>query len=123
MHCSVFSPRIIQGMTGGRGLGVACGHIKAFGLFPSPHQRKICSEGLQGRHALSMLGRTLTAKPAYASVLLWSWCCGHVQKEEVAMQITGWNLAHWSVQDSLWHLSTSSPTYHTLGKRGALDLH
>ena len=44
---------------GGCGLGVACGHIKAFGLFPFPHQRKICTEGLQGRHALSMLGRTL----------------------------------------------------------------
>ena len=56
---AVFSPRIIQGMSGGRGLGVACGHIKAFGLFPFPHQRRICSEGLQGRHALSMLGRTL----------------------------------------------------------------
>ena len=55
----MFSPRIIQGMSGGRGLGVACGHIKAFGLFPFPHQRRICSEGLQGRHALSMLGRTL----------------------------------------------------------------
>ena len=45
---SVFSPRIIQGMTGGHGLGVACGHIKALGLFPFPHQRKICAEGLQG---------------------------------------------------------------------------
>ena len=31
---SVFSPRIIQGMTGGRVLGVVCGHIKAFGLTP-----------------------------------------------------------------------------------------
>ena len=40
---------------GGHGLGVAYGHIKAFGLFPFPHQRKVCVEGLQGRHALSML--------------------------------------------------------------------
>ena len=42
-------------------MGVACGHIKGFGLFPFPHQRKLCAEGLQGRHALStcMLGRTL----------------------------------------------------------------
>ena len=56
---TVFSPRMIQGMVGGRGMGVACGHIKAFGLFLFPHQTKICSEGLQGRHALSMLGRTL----------------------------------------------------------------
>ena len=44
---------------GRHGLGVVCGHIEAFGLFPFPHQRKICTEGLQGRHALSMLGRTL----------------------------------------------------------------
>ena len=57
--CTVFSPRIIQGMMGARGLGMACSHIRAFGLFPFPHQRKICTEGLQGRHALSMLGRTL----------------------------------------------------------------
>ena len=58
-QCTVFSPRLIQSMVGGRGLGVACGHIKAFGLFPFPHQTNVCSEGLQGRHALSMLGRTL----------------------------------------------------------------
>ena len=43
----------------GHNLCVVCGHIEAFGLFPFPHQRKICAEGLQGRHALSMLGRTL----------------------------------------------------------------
>ena len=59
VHISVFSPRMIQDMVGGRGLGVVCGHIKAFGLFPFPHQTKMCSEGLQGRYALSMLGRTL----------------------------------------------------------------
>ena len=41
------------------GLGVACSHIDAFGLFPFPHQREVCAEGLQGQHALSMLGRTL----------------------------------------------------------------
>ena len=56
---TVFSPRIIQAVMGGHGLGVACGHIKAFGLFPFPHQRSICAEGLQGRHALNTLGRTL----------------------------------------------------------------
>lgn len=44
---------------GGHGWGVACDHIKALGLFPFPHQRKIFTESLQGRHALSMLGRTL----------------------------------------------------------------
>ena len=56
---SVFSPKIIQGMMGGRGWGVAYVHIKAFDLLPFPHQRKICAEGLQGRYALSMLGTTL----------------------------------------------------------------
>ena len=30
---SVFSSRIIQGMTGRHGLGVACGHIKALAPF------------------------------------------------------------------------------------------
>ena len=44
---------------GGHGWGVAYGHIKASSLFPFPHQRKICTEGLLGRYALSMLGRTL----------------------------------------------------------------
>ena len=44
---------------GGPCLGVVCGHIEAFGLFPFPRQRKISAEGLQGRHALSMLGRIL----------------------------------------------------------------
>ena len=58
MH-TVFSPRLSQGMTEGRGLGVVYGHIKAFGLFPFSHQRSICAEGLQDRHALSMPGRTL----------------------------------------------------------------
>ena len=46
-------------MMGGHGLGVACGHIHAFGFFLFPYQRNVCAEGLQGRHALSMLGRTL----------------------------------------------------------------
>ena len=35
-------------MMGGHGSGVACSHIEAFGLFPFPHQRKVCAEGLQG---------------------------------------------------------------------------
>ena len=56
---SVFSPRLSQGMTGGRVLGTVCGYIKAIDLILFPHQRSICAEGLQGRHALSMLGRTL----------------------------------------------------------------
>ena len=46
-------------MTGGHGWGVACGYTKALGRFPFPHQRKVCIEGLQGQHALIMLGRTL----------------------------------------------------------------
>ena len=48
-----------QGMTGGQNLGGATGHIKAIILLPFPHQRKVCTEGLLGRHALRMLGRTL----------------------------------------------------------------
>ena len=43
-------------MTGGHSLGGARGHIKAHGLSPFPHQRKLCTEGLL---ALGMLGRTL----------------------------------------------------------------
>ena len=56
---------IIQGMMGGHNLSMACGHITAFGLFPFPHQRKICAEGSQGRHALSILGRTLLSGQKY----------------------------------------------------------
>ena len=46
-------------MTGGRGLGGACDHIKAFVLSLSRHQRKVYTEGLYGRHVLGILGRTL----------------------------------------------------------------
>ena len=56
---SVFSQTIFQGMMRRHGLGVACGHIKALGFFPFPYQRKICSEGLKGQHALRMLGKIL----------------------------------------------------------------
>ena len=45
-NVAVFSPSIIQGMVEGRGLGVACGHIKAFGLLSFSHQRNFCTEGL-----------------------------------------------------------------------------
>ena len=54
---------------GGLISGVACGHIKAFGLCPFPHQTKICVEGLQGRHALSMLGRTLKLATFFLTIL------------------------------------------------------
>ena len=47
MCLAVFSPRIIQGMMGGHGLGVACGRIDTFGFFPFPHQRNVCAEGLR----------------------------------------------------------------------------
>ena len=41
-------------------LGGVCGHNNAYGLSLFPHQRKLCTEGLLGRHALvGMLGRTL----------------------------------------------------------------
>ena len=56
---SVFSPSKIQGTTVGHTLGGGCGHIKAFGISLFTHQRKFCTEGLLGRHALRMLGRTL----------------------------------------------------------------
>ena len=55
----VFSPNKIQGMIRGRGVGEVCDHNKGLGLSHSPHQREICTEGLLGRHALGMLGRTL----------------------------------------------------------------
>ena len=41
-------------MTGGQNLGGATGHIKAITLLPFPHQRKVHTEGLLGRHALIM---------------------------------------------------------------------
>ena len=46
----------------GHGWGRVYGRIKAFCFlpFPFPHQGKFCPEGLQGRHAFSMPGRTLT---------------------------------------------------------------
>ena len=40
-------------------MGGACDHNKAHGLSLFPHQSKICTKGLLGRHALGMLGRTL----------------------------------------------------------------
>ena len=46
-------------MVGGHGVGGACSHIKEFGLIPFPRQREFGTEGLLGRHALGMLGRTL----------------------------------------------------------------
>ena len=48
----VFSLRLSQGIMGGRGLW---SHQSVWPL-SFPHQRSICAEGLQGRHALSMLG-------------------------------------------------------------------
>ena len=56
------SPEVkFQLMTSGPTLGGASDHNKAHGLFPFPHQRKSCTEGLLGRHALGtcMLGKTL----------------------------------------------------------------
>ena len=62
---SVFSPSKIQGMTGGHSLGGACDHNKAHGLSLFPHQREFCTEGLLGRYALGMLGRTLLLHLSY----------------------------------------------------------
>ena len=40
-------------------MGGDCGHIKAYGLALFTYQREFLTEGLLGRHALGMLGRTL----------------------------------------------------------------
>ena len=55
----VYSPRKIQSLLGEHDLGMACGHIKAFGIFPFHIKAKSLFEGLLGRHALRILGRTL----------------------------------------------------------------
>ena len=60
---------------GGHGLGVAYDHIKAFSLSPFPHQRKICAEGLQGQHALSMFGRTQQTVPIYTHMYMYTLTC------------------------------------------------
>ena len=44
----MFSMNNSRHRMGGHGLDVACSHIETFGLFPFPHQRKVCAEGLQG---------------------------------------------------------------------------
>ena len=44
---------------GGHSLSGACGHSKTYEISLFPHQRKLSSEGLLGRHALGLLGRTL----------------------------------------------------------------
>lgn len=45
-------PRNILRHDIGHDWGVAYSHIKAFGLFPFPHQIKICIEDLQDQHML-----------------------------------------------------------------------
>ena len=55
--------KVCQGTTVGHALGGGCGHIKVFGISLFAHQRKFCTEGLLGRYALCMLGRTLYAQP------------------------------------------------------------
>ena len=55
----VYSPRKIQSLLGEHDLGMACGHIKAFGIFPFHIKAKSLFEGLLGRHASRILGRTL----------------------------------------------------------------
>ena len=94
----------IQGMVGGHSLGGACGHIKVHihvcGLSLFPHQRKLCTESLLGRHALGMLGRTLcyicickfnnTCSLTFNSCMYYSPCTGsEVPAGYVAQAIHG----------------------------------
>ena len=58
MLIAVFSPSKIQCMMGGRGLGGAYNHIKAFELHPIPISKNIFIKGLLDRCTLSLLGRT-----------------------------------------------------------------
>ena len=59
---SVLSTDKSEGMSGGRGLGGVCGNIKVLSSTLFSHQSCIRVEGLQSRHALCMLGRTLTSQ-------------------------------------------------------------
>ena len=58
---AVLSLRIVQGMMEGHGWGMACGHIKAFGLFSFPYY--LSEKNLYQRFArptcLKYAGRTL----------------------------------------------------------------
>ena len=50
LNYSVLSKQISRD-EGGHDLGGVCSHIKAFGFSPFPHQKKVYTEGLLGRHA------------------------------------------------------------------------
>ena len=54
-----FSLGRIKGMTGGIARVELVSTSKPFRLLPFPYQRETSTEGLLGRHALSILGRTL----------------------------------------------------------------
>ena len=79
---------------GGRGWGTAYGHIKAFDLFPFPHQRKICTEGLQGRHALSMLGRTLVLIHCSQQTYIYTYISQYAYTSNKLHFIVNLNMAH-----------------------------
>ena len=53
---AVLSTDKSEGMSGGRGMGGACGNIKVLSSTLFQHQSCI---SVEGRHALCMLGRTL----------------------------------------------------------------
>ena len=59
VRISLYTVFKVQGMIGECGVGGACSHIKAFGLSSFHIKREFCTEGLLGRRALGMLGRTL----------------------------------------------------------------
>ena len=65
-------------------MGGAIGHIKAITLLLFPHQRKICTEGLLGRYALCMLGRTLFFIPE----CIFTYTVGTVYKCVCVSQLT-----------------------------------
>ena len=44
---------------------------------PFPYQRKVCTEGLLGRHALCMLGRTLVKQMLHKWYFLFIWSKDH----------------------------------------------
>ena len=66
-------------------MGGASGHIKAHGLSLFPHQRKFRTEGLLGRHAFAMLGRTLNLK---FGVKLWNPNCSPLTSDHIYIKYT-----------------------------------
>ena len=82
---------------------------KLLGYPQSPHQREFCSEGLLGRHALGMLGRTLDLYYSYHSIDLFivvittpavGWLSPNIPPPLVLVLLRGEVV---SVQEWRWH--------------------